>query len=128
MLQGSGGLEARAHVTDLALARSLPWEHQRKTNIQKKALERKVEGIYTSGFSPLSGMQSLLKMKKYMGASVGFKEDGKVQKWGNGVDKKQAKTYQALPSQLRCVLKSVYNEPVILFTGSLRIELENMNE
>lgn len=49
-----------------------------KEKYLEKTLERKAEGIYTSDFSQLSGVQSLLKVKKYMGTFVGFKEDGKV--------------------------------------------------
>lgn len=54
MLQGSGENESRPHMNGLVLERSLPLKHQRKKNIYKKALEKKVEGIHTRVFSQLS--------------------------------------------------------------------------
>lgn len=74
-------------MNGLSLGRNLALKPQRKKKIQKKALEMKVEGIHPSGFS-WELKESLLKMKKHKGTSGTFKEDGKVQKWGDGIDQK----------------------------------------
>lgn len=80
-------MQLGVYMNGLFLGRNFVLKFQRKKKIQKKVFEMKVEGIYFSGFF-WELKESLLKMKKYKGISGIFKEDGKVQKWGDGIDQK----------------------------------------
>lgn len=71
-------MASRPHMNGLVLERSPPLKHQRKKNIWKKALEKKVEYIHTRVFFPVKWKINFPKVKKHKDRVGSFMEDGKT--------------------------------------------------